>query len=125
VRHATATVTALMGCFAVPMVALGPWLVRAMFSAPDVLDRFDFLLLCLGTWGYLLALVLGAAVMALHRHRVQTAAWAAGVGVLLLVTVLPGPVLLRLEWAYLVGNATVAAGLAVFLVLHWSRHAES
>jgi O-antigen/teichoic acid export membrane protein len=116
-RHAAALVTAMMACFAVPLVAIGPWLVRALFAAPDVLDRFDFLLLSLGTWAFLLAQALGVGVLALHRHRVQTLAWAAGALVLLAVTVLPAPVLIRLEWAYLAGNATVAIGLAAFLLL--------
>jgi O-antigen/teichoic acid export membrane protein len=117
-RHAAALVTAMMAGFAIPLVAIGPWLVRVLFAAPDVLDRFDFLLLSLGTWAFLLAQALGVGVMALHRHRVQTLAWAGGALVLLLVTVLPAPVLIRLEWAYLAGNATVAIGLATFLLLH-------
>ncbi len=120
-RHAAGVVTALMLCFAIPLVAIGPWLVRVMFSAPDVLNRPDFLLLSVGTWGYLLALALGAGAMALHRHHVQTAAWLAGAVVLLVITVLPGPVLPRLEWAYLLGNATVAGALAAFLLIHGRR----
>jgi O-antigen/teichoic acid export membrane protein len=120
-RHSAGLVTALMVCFAVPLVAIGPWLVRTLFAAPDVLDRLDFLLLCVGTWAYLLALAFGVGAMALHRHGVQTLAWAVGALVLLVVTLGPGPVLLRLELAYLAGNATVAVGLAVFLLLHLRR----
>jgi hypothetical protein len=62
--------------------------------------------------------------MALHRHRVQTLAWAGGALVLLVVTVLPAPVLIRLEWAYLAGNATVVIGLAAFLLLHRPYHSD-
>lgn len=120
-RHSAGLVTGLMVCFTVPLVAIGPWLVRTLFAAPDILDRVDFLLLSVGTWGYLLALAFGAGVMARHRHGVQTLAWAGGVLVLLLITLGPGPVLLRLELAYLAGNAAVAVGLATFLLLDLRR----
>lgn len=125
-RHGLLIVTALMAAAALPLVGLGPWLVRVLFAAPDVLTRSDFAVLTVGTWAYLLSLVLGQGVMSIRRHRLQTLAWLAGVAVLLAITVAPGNVLTRLGWAYLAGNATVAGILgAVLLVsvrLHWSGH---
>jgi O-antigen/teichoic acid export membrane protein len=121
-RHGVAVVTLLMAAFAVPLLAIGPWLARVLFGAPDVLDRIDLGLLTVGTWAYLIALVLGQGAMSLHRHGVQLLAWVAGAVVLVLVTLLPAPVLPRLEWAYLLGNATVAAALAGYLALRGRLH---
>lgn len=125
-RHGCVVVTALMVAAAVPMIGLGPWLVRFLFDAPDALDRIDFAVITLGTLAYLLALVLGQGVMSLRGHRLQMLAWVAGAATLVLVTALPGPVVPRLAWAYLIGNGVVAGALGAVLVvrarLHWSRH---
>jgi O-antigen/teichoic acid export membrane protein len=110
-RHGILVVTAMMICFAIPVVALGPWLVRTLFAAPDVLDRLDFAILATGTWAYLLGVVLGQGAMSLPRPRVQMLAWVAGAAVLVLVTIPPAWQVIRLELAYLAGN-------------RWSRRAS-
>lgn len=115
--RASAVVTGLALVAAVPASAAGPWLIRVLFGAPDTLDRTDFAILAVGTWGYLLALVLGQAVMALHQHRVQLAAWIAGAGVLAVVTAIPGDLLTRVETAYALASWAVAGGLATYLLL--------
>jgi O-antigen/teichoic acid export membrane protein len=115
--RACGIVTALAILGGVPTVLLGPWLVRTLFNAPDVLTVGDFALLALGTWLYLLAMVLGQAVLALGRHRAQTLGWLAGTAALLLLTaVAGGQVKLRVELAYLGGSAVAALTLALLLV---------
>ena len=82
-----------------------------------MLSRADFLILCLGTWGYLLALMLGQGVMSLRRHRLQMVGWFAGIAVLAVVPyVLPGDALTRIEWAYAMGCLVVAASLGAVLL---------
>jgi O-antigen/teichoic acid export membrane protein len=125
-RNTGGAVTALMGLTALVLAAVGPWLIRVLFAAPDVLGRADLTLLAVGTWAYLVALVLGQAVMTLRGHRVQMLCWLAGALVLVGVTLLPGPVVARLVLAYLAGNLVVAGGLAAALAttgrLHWRSH---
>jgi O-antigen/teichoic acid export membrane protein len=125
-RNTAAAVSALMGLTALVLAAVGPWLIRVLFGAPDVLGRGDLTLLAVGTWAYLIALVLGQAVMTLRGHRVQMLCWLAGALVLVGVMLLPGAVLARLVLAYLAGNLVVAVGLAAALAttgrLHWRGH---
>jgi O-antigen/teichoic acid export membrane protein len=114
-RRVCAVVVALAVAAGIPAVLLGPWLVRVLFDAPDVLGRADFALLAVATGAYLLAQVLGQGVLALGRHRDQALAWLAGTLALALVTAVPGAPRTRVEWAYLAGTAVTAAllGLAV------------
>ncbi|HKT04575.1 MAG TPA: polysaccharide biosynthesis protein [Rugosimonospora sp.] len=114
-------VVALSAAVGVPAVFLGAWLVRTLFAAAPVLGDLDFALLAAGTGAYLLAQVLGQGVLALGFHRDQAAAWLGGSAVLVLVTVLPGDVKLRVEGAYAVGSLVVAGLLAAALVRR-ARH---
>ncbi|MFJ5922100.1 lipopolysaccharide biosynthesis protein [Kitasatospora sp. NPDC092948] len=96
----------------VPTVLLGPRLVQLLFNAQDVLTSADFLWLVLGTACYMLATVLGQALMSLDRHRSQFAAWLAGTAALVAVTLLPGPDAgTRAELGYLFGSLVSAAGM--------------
>ncbi|WP_431679074.1 lipopolysaccharide biosynthesis protein [Kitasatospora sp. KL5] len=113
-RRACAVVTGLSVLGGVVAVLAGPWLIRVLFAAPDVLTRPDFLLLSLGTLGYLLAQVLGQALMVRHRHRAQLAGWLVGTAALVAVTLLPGDVATRVTSAFTAGTATTA------LVMLWA-----
>lgn len=113
--RACAIVTALMVLGGVPTVVAGPWLIRTLFDAPDVLTTLDFTLLVAGTGAYLLAMVLGQGVLAMNRHRDQMLAWALGTAALIGVTLLPGDIKTRVEYAYLAGSTIVALTLAVML----------
>jgi O-antigen/teichoic acid export membrane protein len=97
---------------------LGPWLIRVLFNAAPVLGDASFAWLAFGTLCYMLAMVLGQGAMALSRHRDQLLAWAAGVTVLAIITIVPGEVTMRVVAAYAVGCAAVAASLAVVLIRH-------
>jgi O-antigen/teichoic acid export membrane protein len=92
----------------VPATFLGPWLVRFLFAAAPVLGPGDFAIMATGTGAYLLAQVLGQGVLALGRHRDQTLAWLGGTLALVVVTLLPGAVKLRVEGGYAVGSLVVA-----------------
>jgi O-antigen/teichoic acid export membrane protein len=114
-RRGCGLVTAMSVLGGVPAVLIGPWLVTALFAAAPVLGDLDFALLAAGTAAYLLAQVLGQGALALGFHRDQALAWLGGSLALVLVTVLPGPVKLRVEGAYTVGSLVVAVLLAAAL----------
>jgi O-antigen/teichoic acid export membrane protein len=111
--RACAIVSALALVGAVPTVLFGPWLLRVFFNTSEVLGRVDFAILATGTGAYLLAQVLGQGAISLGHHRDQTYAWLAGTLALVVVTVVPGPVSLRVECGYALGSGVVAAVLAV------------
>lgn len=108
-------VSALAVAGGVPAVIFGPWLIRTLFDAPGVLDRWDFAVLAAGTGAYLLAQVLGQGVLAIGRHRDQAMAWLAGTLALALVTAVPGAAKARVEWAYLAGTVVTAGILALMV----------
>ncbi|MGS2615704.1 polysaccharide biosynthesis protein [Micromonospora sp. LZ34] len=114
-RRALGLVTALGLLGAVGAVLLGPWLVRALFDAPAVLDQVDFACLAAATLAYLWSMVLGQALLALNRHRAQALAWTLGVAALVAATLAPLTVALRVELGYAVGSAVVAVTMAVLL----------
>ncbi|GAA0662007.1 hypothetical protein GCM10010193_11520 [Kitasatospora atroaurantiaca] len=113
-RKACLAVTLLSVCGGIPAVLIGPWLIRILFAAPDVLTHLDFLWLSLGTLCYLLAQVLGQALIVQHRHRAQLASWLVGTAVLCGVTTLPGDVATRVTVAFTAGTAATA------LVMVWA-----
>jgi O-antigen/teichoic acid export membrane protein len=108
-------VVALSLACGVPATLLGPWLIKTLFAAAPALGDLDFALLAAGTGAYLLAQVLGQGVLALGHHRDQTLAWLGGSTVLVVVTVMPGQVNLRVEGAYALGSLAVAALLGLAL----------
>jgi O-antigen/teichoic acid export membrane protein len=110
--RALGVVTALGAGGGVIAVAVGPWLVRLLFDAPDVLHAADFAWLAAGTVAYLWAMVLGQGVLALGRHRAQALAWVAGTVALVAVTLIPGGIAQRVELAYAIGSVVVAAAMA-------------
>jgi hypothetical protein len=112
VRHACAIVTLLMVGCAVIAIPAGSWIIHTAFKAPMVLSWTDFAILCVGTYAYLLSLILGQAAISLHRHVGQMFAWLAGAVALVAVTVMPGDVRLRVEFAYAATTVVVVGGLA-------------
>lgn len=111
-----ALVSALSVVGGVPAVLFGPWLIRTLFAAAPALGDVDFVVLVAGTSVYMLALVLGQGLLALGFHRDQTLAWVFGTAILVVVTLVPGEVKLRVEAAYALGSLAVAALLAAALV---------
>jgi O-antigen/teichoic acid export membrane protein len=119
--RACGIVTALAVAGGIPAILLGPWLLHLLFDAGHVLGDVDFAVLSVGTAAYLLAQVLGQAVMALGHHRDQTLAWLGGTVALAVVTALPVDVRLRVEWAYTVGSVVVAAILLLAVMRRSTR----
>ena len=108
-------VVALSVIWGVPATLLGPWLIKTFFNAAPVLGDLDFALLSAGTAAYLLALVLGQGVLSLGRHLHQTLAWIGGSLVVAAITVMPGRVNLRVEFAFALGALAVAVLLGFVL----------
>jgi hypothetical protein len=75
----------------------------------------DFFWLSIGTVAYLLATVVGQAVIARGYHRRQLLGWVLGTLALLAVTCLPGDAALRVEAAYAVGPLVVLAAMLLAL----------
>lgn len=94
-------------------VALGPALLPAVFGAPDVLNAIDFAWLSLGTTLYMLAMVLGQALLTSGGARMQLMAWITGTAVLVAVTLSSLPLRTRVEVAYTAGSFVVVAFMAV------------
>ncbi|WP_327025554.1 polysaccharide biosynthesis protein [Micromonospora sp. NBC_01739] len=114
-RRALAIVTALGVGGGLLTLLLGPWLVQALFDAPEILGHGDFAWLALATLAYLWAMVLGQALLARDRHRAQALAWTLGVVALVAATLAPLPVALRVELGYTVGSLVVAAVMVALL----------
>ncbi|WP_329178971.1 hypothetical protein [Streptomyces sp. NBC_01477] len=96
-------------------VAIGPALLPALFSAPDILTAADFGWLAFGTTAYMIAMVLGQALLTSGGARKQLISWVIGTAVLIGVTVSPMALRSRVEIAYAVGAVVVAACMAVGL----------
>ncbi|MEU9667285.1 hypothetical protein AB0E25_17145 [Streptomyces bobili] len=113
-RAATVTtgLGAVCGLFA---VALGPALLPAVFGAPDVLGAADFAWLSLGTTLYMLAMVLGQALLTSGGARQQLLAWIVGTTVLIAVTLSPLELRTRVEIAYAVGSLAVVTSMTLAL----------
>ncbi|MFF3844432.1 lipopolysaccharide biosynthesis protein [Streptomyces sp. NPDC002328] len=90
-------------------VALGPALLPALFGAPDVLGPVDFAWLSLGTTLYMLAMVLGQALLTSGAARMQLVAWIVGTAALVAVTLSSLPLRTRVEVAYTAGSFAVVA----------------
>ncbi|MFG3099335.1 lipopolysaccharide biosynthesis protein [Streptomyces sp. NPDC048182] len=96
-------------------VALGPALLPTVFGAPDVLGAGDFAWLSLGTVLYMLAMVLGQALLTSGGARGQLTAWIVGTAVLVAVTLGPLQLRTRVELAYAAGSFAVATCMSLVL----------
>jgi O-antigen/teichoic acid export membrane protein len=103
---------------AVVAVAIGPWLAGIMFETGGTLTRTDFAWLTAGVLAYMMATVLGQAVVARGRHAWQALGWLVGTVVLVLVTLGPGDVKTRVELAFAIGSLAV---IPVVLPVAWRR----
>ncbi|MFI8965695.1 lipopolysaccharide biosynthesis protein [Streptomyces sp. NPDC053493] len=109
-------ITAGLGAvFGIGAVALGPVLLPVLFGSPDVLGPVDFAWLALGTVLYMLAMVLGQALLTSGAARLQLVAWIVGTVVLAAVTLSPLELRSRVEIAYAVGSLAVVTCMTVVL----------
>jgi O-antigen/teichoic acid export membrane protein len=116
--RALAAVAVLGAAGAVAVVALGPFLVRVLFDVDEGLTRADFAWLGGGTLAYMIATVLGQAVVARGWHAGQAVGWLVGTVVLVAVTLGPGDVRLRVELAFAIGSLAV---IPVVVPFAWRR----
>ncbi|MCX4691821.1 lipopolysaccharide biosynthesis protein [Streptomyces sp. NBC_01408] len=114
-------VTALGVAGGVPATLLGPWLIQVLFKAEDGLGQAVFFWISAGTLFYMLAMVLGQALMVLRKHSLQLLGWAVATLVLLGVTLLPGEVATRVSLAYTLAALTAVLGMAASLWLTFPR----
>jgi O-antigen/teichoic acid export membrane protein len=114
-RRSTMIVVFLGTAGGIGCVVIGPWSVRTLFGMTGEIGWSDFLWLSLGSLFYMQAMVLGQALTAQNRHRVQMFAWIAGTAALAVVTFGPGGISTRVELAYAVGSAVTTAAMACFL----------
>ncbi|MFD3698591.1 lipopolysaccharide biosynthesis protein [Streptomyces sp. NPDC058646] len=114
-------VTALGVAGGVPATLLGPWLIQVLFKAEDGLGQAVFFWISAGTLFYMLAMVLGQALMVLHKHSLQLLSWAVATVVLLGVTLMPGDAATRVCLAYTLASLTAVLGMAVALWLTFPR----
>lgn len=121
-RHQLAKALGVVGLLgvagAVPATLLGPALVRVLFNVESGVDRADFAWLAGGTLAYMIATVLGQAVVARGWHAGQALGWFVGTLVLVAVTLGPGDVRLRVELAFAIGSLAV---MPVLLPFAWRR----
>jgi O-antigen/teichoic acid export membrane protein len=99
----------------VPAVLFGPWLLKSLLGAPDVLGHWDLFWFSAGTMFYMLAMVVGQALIAMDRHRFQLAGWALGTAVLVGVSCVHSAVAVRVEVSYFLGSATTALFMLAFV----------
>ncbi|MFD4908277.1 polysaccharide biosynthesis protein [Kitasatospora purpeofusca] len=105
----------------IPATILGPWLIQVLFKADDVLGSLDFLWMSAGTLCYMLAMVLGQALLVLHRHRLQLLGWALGTVGLVVTTLVPGAVATRVCLAYTMGSLAACACMVAAVWLTFLR----
>ncbi|MFJ7065663.1 hypothetical protein [Streptomyces sp. NPDC101115] len=101
--------------FGVGAVVLGPFLLPVLFGSPDVLGPVDFLWLSVGTTLYMMAMVLGQALLTSGAARQQLVSWIVGTAVLLAVTLSPLELRTRVEIAYAVGSLAVVTCMTLLL----------
>ncbi|WP_329381233.1 hypothetical protein OG625_16905 [Streptomyces sp. NBC_01351] len=114
-------VTALGLAGGVPATLLGPWLIQVLFKAEEGLGYAAFFWISAGTLFYMLAMVLGQALLVLHKHRLQLLGWTVATVVLIVVTLIPGDVATRVCLAYTLSSLTAVIGMAVPLWLSFLR----
>jgi O-antigen/teichoic acid export membrane protein len=100
----------------IPAVLFGPWLLRTLLGAPSVLGSSDLLWFSAGTVFYMLAMVVGQALVAMDRHRLQLVGWALGTAVLVGVSCIHGSVAVRVEVSYFLGSLVAALVMLAFVL---------
>ncbi|MGW1773105.1 lipopolysaccharide biosynthesis protein [Streptomyces sp. NPDC002104] len=95
-----------------PATLLGPWLIEVLFKSEAGLGHAVFFWISAGTLCYMLAMVLGQALLVLHKHRLQLLGWAVATLVLVGATLLPGEVSTRVCVAYTLASFAAVLGMA-------------
>jgi O-antigen/teichoic acid export membrane protein len=96
--------------------ALGPWALKLLFGSDFILSWSVFLIMAISVGLFMVAVVLGQAVLALGEHRRVAIGWLAGLCGLGIGISLASDPLLKANLGLLVGAGTV---VAIFSVVLW------
>jgi O-antigen/teichoic acid export membrane protein len=113
----TVGVTALGAAGLVVIVAIGPWLVRLVYGPDFVTVRADLWPLAAASGLYMVASVVGQALVSVRGYRSSVVGWACGAATFLAVLLLPLRLELRVGYAFLAASAVAAAALVVAVQL--------
>ncbi|HVX17680.1 MAG TPA: hypothetical protein VHA73_06585 [Acidimicrobiales bacterium] len=108
---AAIAVLGVLGC-----LAIGPWVVDTLFPSKQVLSRYDLALLALGSAAVMVGIVTSQGSISLGAHRDAAIGWLGGLVVFVAACALPGAVLTRVTWAFLLGTVSAAITLTVLMV---------
>jgi O-antigen/teichoic acid export membrane protein len=99
---------------------IGPAVGKILFK-DFTLSAGGLALLAAGSGAFIIALTLAQALMALHSHRLMTAAWALGLLACLATIAAISDLELRVELGFLVGSLVAAAGMGVATLVRMRR----
>lgn len=125
-RRLLVLLAGVVGISVLGMLAVGPYIVKALFGSGYDLTRVDLALLAAGSEGMMLCFSLAQGCIALRAYGRMVAGWAAGIAtVAVLLAVLPG-VERRAEVSFVFGvaAASVALGAALVSQLRSLAHSE-
>ncbi|HEX7521984.1 MAG TPA: hypothetical protein VF441_08020 [Acidimicrobiia bacterium] len=114
-RRLMGAVVAIGTAATIGAAVIGPWVVRVLFGDKYVLTHRDMFFLALGSAVFMAALALAQALLALGGQKRAALGWLAGVIAFGLALLIPNPLLLRVEIAYLAGTAVATLCVAAVL----------
>ena len=103
IRRLLLTVLALSAVTVLVLGVAGPEILHLLFGSRFHLGRVDLVLLSAATAFFMMANVLGNALLALQRFALAAAGWAAGVAVLSALIAVPSALFPRVERSFLLG----------------------
>jgi O-antigen/teichoic acid export membrane protein len=104
------------GAGVVASAAVGRPLVRLLFGAGFTLRAVDLAILAGASGVFLLALVVAQGLIALGAQARVTVGWTAGVVAFVLALAVHGPLVTRVEVAFLIGSSASAVVMAALLL---------
>jgi O-antigen/teichoic acid export membrane protein len=114
-RMVLLVVGSITGAATLTMLTIGPLVVRILFGEGFEMGRRDLALLAAATGGYMVALVLAQALIALSRYVQVCVGWLLGLAALVVVTAVVPDLLLRAELGFLAGAVVSAYAMARML----------
>jgi O-antigen/teichoic acid export membrane protein len=101
----------VLGC-----VIIGPEVERLLFGPDLGLGRSDLVLLAVSTGFFMVSAVLAQALIACRAYGASALTWVLGVITFAVALLLPGELVLRVEWALVVGTGVTVLVSGLFLV---------
>jgi O-antigen/teichoic acid export membrane protein len=117
VKRLMVAVGAMGGLAILAIWILGPWIVDTFFGRGFSLRRTDLVYLAGGTAGYLVAVGLAQALIALSLHSRVAVAWVAGSAGFIIRIALGSDLVTRVAQGFLLGSIIAALAMAIVLAL--------